>query len=595
MKTMHCSLRTAPPLGGGFHPLVLALTMMLSACAMPPHKSSVALESINNEMAGAAQSKRDVPPQAIADALLPPMQLGLPKEAESRLEPRFDLMFNNAPATQVFLSIVSGTRYSMVLHPEVSGSVTLNLKNVNVKETLDAVRDIYGYDYRIDGTRIFVYPATMQSRVFQVNYLLAVRKGSSDVRVTSGSVVDSVGGNTNSQGGNTQAVPTTPTTGSSATRSLVSSRVTTTSNTDFWTELDAVVKAIVGEGEGRNVVVSPQSGMIVVRAMPTELRNVETYLKRAQLIMDRQVILEAKIMKVDLTDGNQTGINWSALDKYYRNRLSLGSNTGNFAFPTGTYGTIDATTNTLTLPNLKDVLGSGRTAAGGTTGGLFGLAFQTGSFNAVMDFLDTQGSTHVLSSPRIATVNNQQAVLKVGTDQFFVTNVSSSTTTTAAGTSSLPNVTLQPFFSGIVLDVTPQIDEAGFIILHVHPAVSTVTEVQKNVNLGTAGNLTLPLAQSEVSETDSIIRTQNGQIVAIGGLMKQQAADTVNQVPGIGNIPGLGMFFRNSANSVQKQELVILLKATVVESANDWNQDILQTQERIRGMSTPGKKSVSME
>jgi MSHA biogenesis protein MshL len=424
--------------------------------------------------------------------------------------------------------------------------------------------------------------------VFQVNYLLAVRKGSSDVRVTSGSVVDSVGGNTNSQGGNTQAVPTTPTTGSSATRSLVSSRVTTTSNTDFWSELDLVVKAIVGDGDGRNVVVSPQSGMIVVRAMPTELRNVETYLKRAQLIMDRQVILEAKIMKVDLTDSNQAGINWAALDKYYRNRLSLGASTGNLAFPTGTYGTLTA--GTLTLPNLKEMLGSGMTTSGGTTGGMFGLAFQTGSFNAVMEFLETQGSTHVLSSPRIATVNNQQAVLKVGVDQFFVTNVSSSTTTTAAGTSSLPNVTLQPFFSGIVLDVTPQIDEDGNIILHVHPAVSKVTEVQKVINLGDAiGTMTLPLAQSDVSETDSIIRTQNGQIVAIGGLMKQQAADAVNQVPGLGNVPGLGMFFRNSANSVQKQELVILLKATVVESANDWNQDILQTQERIRGMTAPGK------
>lgn len=596
MTSSHCFPRMATTLTGGTRLGVLTLSLILSACAAPPHKSSAALETIKEEMGSAAQSKRDTPPSAVTNALLPPLRVELPKGSEARLEPRFDLLLNNAPAAQVFLSMVSGTRYSMLLHPEVSGNVSLNLKDVNVKEALDTVRELYGYDYRIDGSRIYVYPATLQNRIFQVNYLLAERKGSSDVRVTSGSVVDS-GTPTGSTSGSTPT-PATPTGG--GTRSLVSSRITTTSNTNFWSELSEVVKAIIGDSEGRNVVVSPQTGIIVVRAMPNELRNVETYLKRAQLTMERQVILEAKIMKVDLTNGNQAGINWAALNKNNQHGFSVGANTSGFNFPSGTAtGTSTATTGTSTTTTytatVKDVLGAGIATAGGTTAGLFGIAFQTGSFATVMDFLDTQGTTHVLSSPRIATLNNQQAVLKVGTDQFFVTNVSSSTTTTAAGTSSLPNVTLQPFFSGIVLDVTPQIDEDGNIILHVHPAVSNVTEVQKNVSLGTAGNLTLPLAQSEISETDSIIRASDGQIVAIGGLMKQQGNDVLNQVPGLGNIPGLGALFRNSSNSNQKQELVILLKATVVQSPNDWNQDIMRTQERIRSMTATAKKPLDRE
>jgi MSHA biogenesis protein MshL len=95
---------------------------------------------------------------------------------------------------------------------------------------------------------------------------------------------------------------------------------------------------------------------------------------------------------------------------------------------------------------------------------------------------------HVLSSPRVAAVNNQKAVLKIGTDEFFVTGVTTTTNTSAAGNTVTPSVTLQPFFSGVVLDVTPQIDEKGNILLHVHPSVSQVTTVTKGINLGTAGN-----------------------------------------------------------------------------------------------------------
>lgn len=127
----------------------------------------------------------------------------------------------------------------------------------------------------------------------------------------------------------------------------------------------------------------------------------------------------------------------------------------------------------------------------------------------------------MLSSPRIATLNNQQAVLKVGTDDFFVTDVSTTSNTGGAGTTTPPSVTLQPFFSGIALDVTPQIDEKGRITLHIRPSVSVVTEKIKNIDAGQAGKLTLPLASSAVSETDSVVQVEDGRIVAIGGMMKQ--------------------------------------------------------------------------
>lgn len=188
----------------------------------------------------------------------------------------------------------------------------------------------------------------------------------------------------------------------------------------------------------------------------------------------------------------------------------------------------------------------------------------------------------MLSSPRIATLNNQKAVLKVGSDEFFVTNVSSTTTGTATGTTTTPSVTLQPFFSGIMLDVTPQIDENTNIILHIHPSVSQVSQSPQRIDLGSGGILNLPLAKSNISETDSIVRAQDGQIVAIGGLMTQVMADDRSQVP------GLGAAFRQSAKSLQKRELVILLKATVVHDNGVWSQNILESRQRIRDMRRDG-------
>jgi len=186
----------------------------------------------------------------------------------------------------------------------------------------------------------------------------------------------------------------------------------------------------------------------------------------------------------------------------------------------------------------------------------------------------------VLSSPRIATLNNQKAVLKVGTDEFFVTNVST-TTTTGTATTSTPSVTLQPFFSGIALDVTPRIDENDEIILHVHPSVSLVSTVNKSVNVGGVGGaMNLPLASSSVSETDSIVRARGGQIVALGGLMRQATFDDQSGLPGLPK----SMFGQVSKRS-EKRELVILIKPTIVNSDKDWSDDIARSRKRVNELS----------
>jgi len=457
----------------------------------------------------------------------------------------------------------------MLLNPDVSGSISLNLKDVTVFEALEAIREMYGYDYRVDGTRIYILPLTLQTRIFQVNYLTGSRAGTSTLRVTSGSVSDSSTGSTAGTAGTT-------TTGST-THSVDSSKVTMTSSADFWTELSQSLQAIVGNNKGRSVVISPMSGVIVVRAMPEELRYVATYLKASQISIERQVILEAKIIEVSLADSLQTGVNWSLFTKDTQGFAS----TGQLAADTTLKPLVGGAATSLTGSGFSATPGASISAASSNPGSMFGMAVQTSNFAAMLNFLESQGSVHVLSSPRIATLNNQKAVLKVGTDEFFVTGIT--TTTTVVGTTPIttPTVTTQPFFSGISLDVTPRIDENNEIILHVHPSVGQVTTVNRVLNLGvTTGIYTLPLASSSVSETDSIVRAHDGQIVAIGGLMRQATIEADSGLPGLAK-----SIFGQTSKTTEKRELVILIKPTVVNSDKDWSNDILQSRDRLNGMT----------
>ena len=429
---------------------------MISGCAAPPLPRGV-LPAISAELSSAAERKPPARPEALDRALLPPVQMGMPSVAGVDLEQRFDLNVSNAPAAQVFMSIVSGTRYSILLHPEVSGVITVSLKDVTVEDALSAIRELYGYDYRVDATRIYVQPAGMQTRIYQVNFLPGQRRGTSEVRVTSGAVTDTGQSTAPTQAGSTPATST-------SSRSVESSRVTTQQQTDFWSDLRTALLALVGTGEGRSVIVTAQSGVVVIRAFPQQLRAVEQYLRATRLSIERQVMLEAKIIEVTLSSEFQAGINWAIFNRSIAvGQLSSNAGTATQLAPRGTpIGTGAAASGLLADTATRGIsTATGAFAASNAAGAVFGLALQTPSFAALLTFLESQGNVQVLSSPRIATLNNQKAVLKVGTDEFFVTNVSTTTTTTTAGSQTSPTVTVQPFFSGIVLDVTPQIERAS--------------------------------------------------------------------------------------------------------------------------------------
>ena len=566
---------------------LLTIGMLLTGCVSQSRVPvGTTFDRIGQEMQGAVASKPKSMDEALNQAMLPSMQLDLPATAKS-VEPRFDLAVNGAPANQVFMALVSGTRYSMLVAPEVSGNVTVNLKSVTVREELETLRELYGYEFKFQGTRIYIQPNTMQSRIFQLNYLAGRRQGQSDVRVTSSSISSTSG--TTSGATNTAATGAVAS-GSGTASTLPSSRVSTSSDNDFWKDLAQALTAIVGSEGGRAVIITPASGVVLVKGFPADLRAVENYLRATQVIVERQVMLEAKILEVQLGEEYQSGVNWSHFGGS-NNRFAYGSTQPGTTLNAAGKAGFDPTTG-LALSGSAGVTSTagailpgvaGIVSAAKTGSGLYGLAFQSANFAALLNFLEGQGNVQVLSSPRIASINNQKAVLKVGSDEFFVTNVSSTTTTSGTGNVTTPSITLQPFFSGIALDITPQIDDENNIILHVHPSISVVTEKQKVIDLGSMGSFTLPLASSTVNETDSIVRVQDGNIVAIGGLMKQEQSASASGLPG-STTSTMGMLFGTRDKYLLKRELVILIKPTIIRNDSSWKDDLVETQNRLQAL-----------
>jgi MSHA biogenesis protein MshL len=205
---------------------------------------------------------------------------------------------------------------------------------------------------------------------------------------------------------------------------------------------------------------------------------------------------------------------------------------------------------------------------------------QVNDISKLLSLLKTQGDVQVLSSPRVSTVNNQKAVIRVGSDEYFVTGITNNTTSSAAATTSSPNIELASFFSGISLDVTPQIAENGDVILHVHPMVSDVQDQQKNLTVGDQ-KFSLPLALREVRESDSVVRAKSGQVVVLGGLMQETSKKLNGKRPLLGDIPLVNALFKTKSTQGNKTELVILMRPVVV-TENTWQDQLKEESERFK-------------
>lgn len=475
--------------------------------------------------------------QAILDALTPLAESAASAEAE-----RFDLSVNGVPSQEFFRGLVRDTPYNIVVHPDVNGLVSLDLSAVSVAEVMEVMRDVYGYDYYLEGNLFRVYPDALRTEVFQINYLNVERRGSSEMQVNTGSLAES--GSNNGQtdfvgGGAVYSVG-----GNQNSGAVLGTVVNTDAQTNLWAELSSTLQSIVSGDEGSSVVVTPQVGLAVVRARPESLHAVRTYISQVETSLHRQVIIEAKILEVTLREGFEAGVNWN----------TFGRDADAIQLPE-----VDPFGAPRTNDNVAGQIKSGTADIFNPLDTSFTLLGSYKDFEYAIDLLSTQGTVQVLSSPRISTVNNQKAVIKVGQDEYYVTDISTNTITAGSSINTNDSPELTPFFSGIALDVTPQISAEGDVILHIHPSISKVQEQQKLI----AGEV-VPLAASTVRESDSIVRARDGQLVVIGGLMEDSSDDNNGGVPFFKDLPGVGHLFKQKAQSGIKSELVILLRPVIV-------------------------------
>ena len=537
---------------------------ILASCSLnsAPEKSQEVHQVFAEQEAQAKASDALLIPDSVnADLMLQgaaPIDLTL-------IEERFNVSANNVAIKPFLQGLVEESPYSVAFHPGADATVSLDLKDVTISEVIDVLVSLYPLDIQRRGKVLQVFPAKIKTETIALNYLMLKRFGMTSTNVNSGGIVQNSqgGGRGNSSSSSRNSGNSGAGTGNQAGGGQfgggnmmgqgTGSNIQTSSESDFWQELEDTLKMIMrstGE-DGTKVVVSPQSGLITVRGFPSDIQAVKDFISRSEQSLTRQVVLEAKIVEVALDDDYQQGINW-------QNVLSNDGDT-NFTFSTsaGTFGN-----------QLSSNLG-----------GLTSLAFSNVDFSGVVSLLKTQGNVQVLSSPRVTATNNQKAVIKVGEDEYFVTDVSN-TTVTGTATSTSPEIELEPFFSGIALDVTPQISSDGDVLLHVHPSVTEISEQTKVITLNEE-QIVLPLAQSNIRETDTVIRAKSGEIVVIGGLMQSSMSDGESRVPLLGAIPVLGNLFKSKQDSERKKELVILIKPTVVGTGT-WKEQMQRSADILK-------------
>ena len=562
--------------------LVLSAALVVAGCQsygvgeeVKPHIRDELARSQNT-----TSSKPTPPPQLNQELLAEVARYqALPAPTSQKM---FAVSANNVDVRPFFDALVEDTPYSVAVHPAVSGQLSLTLKEVALEDVLTIISRMYPLDVFLEGKVIQVMPSQLKTESIPVNFLMIKRFGVSNVSVIAGGVSEQdqnnggnnggINGNNNISGnalGGQGGFGGQGGLGGNNIQQLNGSNIQTTSENDFWSDLKEALKVLVSPTEGRQVVVSPQAGLVTVRALPSEIAVVKDFLNQSQGSLQRQVVLEARIIEVTLNDGYQQGVRWDRIASGLTGSVNFGFSGGAIAsnFAANTAAGID--------PAINAVNGIGNSIST-DIGGVSTLRISRGDFDGVINMLQTQGDVQMLSNPRVTVTNNQKAVIKVGQDEYFVTDVSTSEDQSATQTENENDIELTPFFSGIALDVTPQIDRSGSVILHVHPSVTETAEQTKVIQVGDQ-QILLPLAQSNIRESDTVIRARDGEIVVIGGLMETVTSEQESKTPLLGDIPFIGNAFKNKAKTQSKRELVILIRPSVVQP-DTWEKQRLRTQ-----------------
>jgi MSHA biogenesis protein MshL len=423
------------------------------------------------------------------------------------------------PIINVLLTLVRDTPMSVIPAPALEQTFIGELKNVTVREALDLILEPLALDYSVRGNVIRVFRQELETRLYSIDYVITRRTGSRSMSASTGTASGGVGaagsGGIGVSGGGFAGGLASG--GGTAGAGGSSSQVSGADAPDLFADLLEGVRTLLSE-EGR-VNLDRTAAVLQVSDRASRLDLVEQYLDTVMLRATRQVQIEAKIVEVELRDEFSAGINW---------RSVFGS-----------------------LANSGTV---SQTLAPATTGG-FTLALNVGDFSALLNAFATQGKVNVLSSPRVTAMNNEPAIMRIGTqDVFFVTTTQVNPDT---GQILQSSVTPQSLTEGVVLSVTPQISADGMVHMSINPSVTERTG-QATSRLGD----TVPIVS--VRETDTLVRVRQGETIVIAGLMQDRTSQDTSKVPLLGDVPVVGNLFKRTERRRTKTDLVILLTPTVL-------------------------------
>lgn len=417
------------------------------------------------------------------------------EEAVREPETLFTISFRNADIHEILTVLSRESKLNIIVDPDVRGEVTVDLKEVTLAKALDCLLSPLGMQYKREANLIRVSPIKMQTRWFTLNYVTTKRAARSTVSGTSGARAGKEG----------------ETVGSG---SFI--KVETSDTADLWKEIEEGLKSIASE-KGR-LVINKVSGSILVTDFPQNLATIAEFLETIEGSAQRQVMIQARIIEVTLSDQYQMGIDWSAIAKS---------------------SSLRGTFTQLLSPAT----------------GIFQIGISDSDLSFLLDAMSKQGKMDILSSPKVSTLNNQPAVIKVAREDVYWEREFAYAETPsgqALGFSRPRWITV-----GILLKVTPQIGSDGLITMDIHPSVTEKVGESESPEGDVAPIL-------DVRETNTVAKVRDGQTVIIAGLLQKSEKAEVTSVPLLGKIPLIGALFRKTVEEKKKTELVIMFTPTIL-------------------------------
>ncbi len=301
-----------------------------------------------------------------------------------------------------------------------------------------------------------------------------------------------------------------------------------------------------GSSPDQNVTINRQSGTIIVTANRRNMLMVDNYVDTLKKVMSRQVLVEARIVEVQLTDTMKFGIDWDFVQsqgiKWFN---TTGALTGGFG------NTVNAANSAL-------------------QNGAFRLGYSDGNVQLLLSALKTQGDVKTLSNPRISVMNGQSAMLTVGRSNSYISKVSSSTTTTAGSApTTTVNVETGSILSGMLLGIVPYINAKGEISMTITPIISDLVDLtEKKIGSATGDLVSLSIPTVDLRELSTTVKVKGGEMVVIGGLISKRDKKNTEKVPFLGDIPWIGTLFTRINNEETRSELVVILQPFLSPSAD---------------------------